>query len=353
MTKPLTIDALTHFADVYQAAPELAATSAGQELFCTLVWFDTLSTHGFARDARLHLLLGRDSSGRPGLLPLAATHGLTSLGNYYSSLYGPVLCDPSSLTELVDLACAHIRNDQTRWAFINLQPLAQDSAFARQAAASFAAAGYWADHYACFGNWYLEVAGRSFAQYFSGLPPTLRHNVERGRGRLTRAGSWSISIYPSPALDVEDGLRAYETIYAASWKQPEPFPGFIPHLCRMAAAQGWLRLGILTLDAQPIAAQIWIIKDGVASIYKLAYDERCGRFSPGSVLSAHMMEHCIDHDQVQMVDYLTGDDAYKKDWMSHRRERIGLIAFNPATVRGLTAGTWHFMKKWLKRWLRR
>ena len=66
-----------------------------------------------------------------------------------------------------------------------------------------------------------------------------------------------------------------------------------------------------------------------------------------------MMEHCIDHDQVQMVDYLTGDDAYKKDWMSHRRERIGLIAFNPATVRGLTAGTWHFMKKWLKRWLRR
>ena len=102
MTKPLTIDALTHFADVYQAAPELAATSAGQELFCTLVWFDTLSTHGFARDARLHLLLGRDSSGRPGLLPLAATHGLTSLGNYYSSLYGPVLCDPSSLTAMLD-----------------------------------------------------------------------------------------------------------------------------------------------------------------------------------------------------------------------------------------------------------
>ena len=353
MSKPPAINALTTFAEVTRAAPELAVASAGDDFFCTLAWFDTLSAHGFVRDARLHLLLGRDSSGRPALLPLSATHGLTSLGNYYSSLYGPVLCDPSSLKELVDLACAHIRDDKTRWSFINLQPLAQDGEFARQAAASFAAAGYWVDHYACFGNWYLKVGGRSFAQYYSGLPSTLRHNVERGRGRLTRAGTWSINIYPSAGLEVADGLRAYETIYAASWKQPEPFPGFIPYLCRMAAAQGWLRLGILTLDAQPIAAQLWIVKDGVASIYKLAYDERCGRFSPGSVLSAHMMQHCIDHDQVRVVDYLTGDDAYKKDWMSHRRERTGLIAFNPATVRGFAAGAWHFMKKWIKRRLRR
>ena len=43
------------------------------------------------------------------------------------------------------------------------------------------------------------------------------------------------------------------------------------------------------------------------------------------------MQHVIDTDHVEEVDYLTGDDAYKQDWMSHRRERIGLVAFNPRT----------------------
>ena len=40
------------------------------------------------------------------------------------------------------------------------------------------------------------------------------------------------------------------------------------------------------------------------------------------------MEHVIDTDKVHDVDYLTGDDAYKKDWMPDRRERWGIAVFN-------------------------
>ncbi len=47
------------------------------------------------------------------------------------------------------------------------------------------------------------------------------------------------------------------------------------------------------------------------------------------MLTAKMMEHVIDVDRVDVVDFLSGDDGYKKDWMSHRRERWGLVAFNP------------------------
>ena len=331
----------------------MAAVAANQNLFCTLAWFENLVAHGFERQARLHLLLGTDNAGKQYLLAMVAGHGLTSLSNYYSSLYGPVQTAAPLPAEFLAQVSRHIRRDKARWAFVNLQPLAADGEFAAHAAASFAAAGYWADHYVCFGNWYLDVKGRSFAQYYGTLPSTLRHTVARARARLTRAGIWSIGIYPSPGFDLEAGLRSYETVYASSWKQAEPFPGFIPGLCRMAATHGWLRLGILVFDGKPVAAQLWIVKDGIASIYKLAYDTRFARYSPGSVLSAHMMEHSIDQDRVHEVDYLTGNDAYKKDWMSHRRERIGLIAFNPATLRGLTAGAWHFMKKWIKHLSRR
>jgi len=36
------------------------------------------------------------------------------------------------------------------------------------------------------------------------------------------------------------------------------------------------------------------------------------------------MEHMIDTDQVEEIDFLTGNEAYKQDWMSERRERWAL-----------------------------
>jgi CelD/BcsL family acetyltransferase involved in cellulose biosynthesis len=47
------------------------------------------------------------------------------------------------------------------------------------------------------------------------------------------------------------------------------------------------------------------------------------------------MQHVIDQDHVQEIDYLSGDDAYKQSWMSHRRQRSGIVAFNPRTLAGL------------------
>ena len=118
----------------------------------------------------------------------------------------------------------------------------------------------------------------------------------------------------------------------------------------MAAGQGWLRSGILTLNGQAIAAQLWLIKDGKASIYKLAYVKGCERLSAGSVLTHALMQQVIDVDQVAEVDYLTGDDAYKRDWMSHRRERWGLVAFHPRTLRGLWLAAKHFSGKYFNRY---
>jgi hypothetical protein len=53
------------------------------------------------------------------------------------------------------------------------------------------------------------------------------------------------------------------------------------------------------------------------------------------VLTAKLMQHVIDVDRVKVVDYLSGDDDYKKMWMSHRREFWGITGFNPRSFRGL------------------
>jgi hypothetical protein len=40
-------------------------------------------------------------------------------------------------------------------------------------------------------------------------------------------------------------------------------------------------------------------------------------------------------DRVEVVDYLSGDDTYKQEWMSARRERWGLGAYRLTSVAGL------------------
>lgn len=70
-------------------------------------------------------------------------------------------------------------------------------------------------------------------------------------------------------------------------------------------------------------------------IYKLAHDEGFQSLAPGTLLTALLMQQVMQRDQVNEVDFLVGDDAYKKAWMSQRRERLGLVAYDPRTAGGL------------------
>ena len=75
---------------------------------------------------------------------------------------------------------------------------------------------------------------------------------------------------------------------------------------------------------QPAAAQLWFVAHGKASIFRLAHDESCKAWSPGSMLTAYMMEQVIDGERVEEVDFIIGNEAYKRDWMTVRRERYAL-----------------------------
>jgi CelD/BcsL family acetyltransferase involved in cellulose biosynthesis len=130
-------------------------------------------------------------------------------------------------------------------------------------------------------------------------------------------------------------IAAYQSVYAASWKKPEPYPEFMPGLLASCLKSGALRLGLAWLDGQPIAAQMWIVSHGRAAIYKMAYHKAYKKYAPGTLVTALLMEQVIDVDQVREVDYLIGDDSYKKTWMACRRERWGIVVYNPGSLRGI------------------
>ncbi len=256
-----------------------------------------------------------------------------ALANYYTTLWAPALADGVTSVDLVPMLAA-LRKDSGRLPALYFSPLDPHAATTQVLANALTAAGYWVQRYFAHGNWYMPVAG-DWQSHSAALPGPVRTTLKRMGKRLAQRQA-VIEVITQPA-DVDRAVAAYEQVYAHSWKHPEPVTSFVHGLASTCAQLGWLRLGLVWLDGQPIAAQLWIVSHGRAAIYKLAYDERFKDLSAGTVLTAHLMEHVIDLDKVQEVDYLVGDDPYKRQWMTHRRERIGLVAFDCRTASGLFA----------------
>lgn len=325
-------------------------------MFDTSAWFENLQQYGLSElPVRVHVmeLFRADDESVIGWLHLMQSEvggPLQGLSNHYSSLFGPVWSEGRG--KEVDWRELVARIKRLPGAsVVRLQPLAADGGFIQGMEGGLRACGYCVDRFFCFGNWYHPVAAGGFDRYWLQRPASLRNTVERARRRLNRSHVWRIDVLSESSPALEEGIAAYQRVYAHSWKAPEPNAAFMPALIRMLARQGTLRLGMLWLDGEVVAAQVWIVQDRKANIFKLAYRTGCESLSVGSILTAALMQHVIDVDLVQEVDYLTGDDLYKKDWMSHRRERVGLIAFDRRRLRGCLAWVRHSAGKVYRRYM--
>jgi hypothetical protein len=178
------------------------------------------------------------------------------------------------------------------------------------------------------GNWIADTRGKIFADYWAARPGKLRSTA----ARKAKAAGLDLMVHDhfSP-----EAWAAYEEVYRHSWKPEEGSFPFLRALAEHESAAGTLRLGLARKDGRPVAAQLWLVENNIATIHKLAYVEDMKSLSPGTVLGAEMFRRAIDEDGVHTIDYGTGDDAYKRDWMDRRRQLWRVRAWNPRTISGL------------------
>ncbi len=234
---------------------------------------------------------------------------MASLANWYSFTWRPLTREGDAGDALLVLIASHLRGRAHR---VTLAPVPDEDGSATRLSNAFAAAGWRVEVTRCDTNHLLHVGQRSFDEYWATRPGPLRTTLSR------KATKVETTIYDrfNP-----DAWAHYERIYAESWKPTEGKPDMLRAFAKAEGAAGRLRLGLACHDGAPIAAQFWTVVTGVAYIHKLAHLESHRNLSAGTTLSAALFRHVIDCDRAKVIDFGTGDEPYKADWMEATRPR--------------------------------
>ncbi|VVT16088.1 GNAT family N-acetyltransferase [Erythrobacter sp. EC-HK427] len=298
----------------------LLAVPAASSPFDRLEWWQGLVEHC---DMFPLIAVIRHGEARAVLPLYRVKRSIEGLANWYNFTLRPIVSAGAD----GDALLAEMAEDLAGQApHITLAKLPDENGETTRLAAAFRKAGWLAFRSQCDVNHVLHVNGRSFADYFVTRPGPLRTTLKRKAKKV----EVTLETYFNP-----DSWAAYEAVYAQSWKPEEGSPAFLRQFAQAEGRAGRLRLAIARAGGEPVAAQFWTVEAGTAWIHKLAHTEASKPLSPGTTLSAALFEQVIDRDKVTLIDFGTGDDPYKRDWMEDIRPRYRLEMYRP-----LWPGNW-------------
>jgi broad specificity phosphatase PhoE len=260
---------------------------------------------------------------------------LKALANWYTFAYLPIFAgDPDEARKLLMLKAIakRLRKMRTAPSQISLSPVPRAHGSSALLARAFKQAGWLVFATQVSTSWVAHVSGMSFEDYWASRPSQLRNTYRRKNGKV----DFDVTIYDQ--FD-QAAWEEFEAVYADSWKPEEGAPAFLRETAIFEGSAGYLRLGICRLDGVAVAAQYWTVENGTACIHKLAYRESARELSPGTVLSTALFRYVIDYDNVDIIDFGSGNDGYKSDWMDESSPLDTIEAYNPMQFRGLIGAT--------------
>ena len=303
-------------------------------LFFSDLWFKNLVTTALHNDQRLLLacVLGKTETGAIENSKVLATLPLIrcdkghnaewgSLNHFFTSLYTVLLANNNQqkIAHCLAEGLSQLPVDS-----LTFDPIEENDRNIDILISALESFGFDSNRHTQLYNWFHPLQGQTFSEYMAARPSRVRNTIARKQRKLKREHNYTINLYTGD--DIRQGLADYHAVYAASWKPKEVYKDVIEGFTNSFIEAGWLRLAVLySENRQPIATQLWFVVHKKASIFRLAYDEAWKPYSPGSILTEYLMKYVIDTDNVEEIDFLTGNDSYKQDWMSQRRQRWKIV----------------------------
>lgn len=160
----------------------------------------------------------------------------------------------------------------------------------------------------------LRIEGASWDEYLAARSRNFRQQVRRRERRLHERHDVRIRLADQNSL--RGDMETLFALHAARWRDrpSSAFAGprrdFHLHFARLALARGWLRLWLLELDGEPVAAWHGFRFGDAEWYYQSGRDPRHDDEAVGFVLLAHTVRAAIE-DGMREYRFLLGDEPYK------------------------------------------
>lgn len=217
--------------------------------------------------------------------------------------------DPSLLSAGLDAAAA------LEWQTLHLWGMPEDSPAIADAVAWANSRGYAVEVD------YENVCPRvplsgDWDAYLGSLTKKDRHELRRKLRRFEAGGAAEVRCYRTPEA-INQALDTFFHLLRISRRDKSEFltpamEGFFREMATALAADDWVRLYEIRLNAAPVAALLGFVTGDEFLLYNSGYDPAMSHLSVGLISKALAIQATIA-DGRQVFDFLRGAEPYKRD----------------------------------------
>lgn len=173
---------------------------------------------------------------------------------------------------------------------------------------------------------WVELAA-SFDDYWAGRGKNLKRNLRRARDRLAAAGIRPRLEVITAAAGMQGGVERYGQLERRGWKAAAGTAigadngqaRFYADFLALAAARQEAAIYELWLDDRLAASNLCVLRDGVMTILKTAYDEELADHSPAFLLSEDLLRQVHAGGHVHRVEYYGRVMEWHRRWTTLER----------------------------------
>lgn len=348
----MQIRLINRFAELEEYAPRwnsLLARSGSDSIFLTWQWLASW-WDVFGGELTLMVLVAEEHGELLGLAPLMIAPFPGPGGRHVRTLMfmgqgGDTLAEfldlivlPERRAEVVHAFADELRGPlRKRWDALLLQRVVTESPNLELFERRLAARGVTPRRRNEFPAPYLALPSTLDA-LLSAKSGNFRYQYQRSRKRLAAAGTAQL-LLAGRDLRVDEALTVLAELNRERWQQAgtsfrtDRYRRFHGTLATALQEQGWLWLGILELNGEPVAARYDFVYGGKVWCMQGGWKPTHESLNLGTIMTGEVMGWAIDRG-FREYDFLGGEDHYKRRWADRERLLVDLEAFNPATWRG-------------------
>lgn len=292
----------------------------GWNVFLSWQWFHPWwTTFGPGNDLQILALSSEDRL--VGVVPMMVEtdetghRQLALIGSDRTTDYGDLLADPDFLEPMCEALADFVLEGFGRWERVELRSVRGSSPLLGRFREAAERRGL-AARAAATGTCPVARLAPTWEEYLAGLSKSNRHELRRKIRRSQAAGPQGFRFLTTPE-EVAAGLDSFFRLHRASRVDKAAFldermAAFFRRVGQSFAAEGWMRLNLMEVNGQDVAASVAFSRGDRVLLYNSGLDPEYRVHSVGIALHAADIQQAVSQGK-EWYDFLRGNEPYKYD----------------------------------------